>query len=200
MKADSVPARSDAGDGYKRRRYRRYTCTGWKQNRDCSMDFLRAELVEQAVFDFLAEQVLLPEHLLQVLQDAQPDDGERRVLEQDAQLLTVTLADVEQVISRLVDAIERSGHSASLAERLAEREAERSRVRVQLSEVQHRLEETKVDVPKAVLEDFCDHAREALQHGALEDVRAVLHSMVVRVEAEQGGGRLVYNFPFVVGL
>jgi DNA invertase Pin-like site-specific DNA recombinase len=200
MKADSVRARADAGDGYQRRRYRRYTCTGWKQNRDCSMHFLRAELVEQAVFDFLAEQVLLPEHLLQVLQDAQPDDEERRVLEQDAQLLKITLADVEQVISRLVDAIERSGHSASLAERLAEREAERSRVRVQLSEVQHRLEETKVDVPLAVLEDFCDHAREALQHGALEDVRAVLHSMVVRVEAEQGGGRLVYNFPFVVGL
>ena len=110
------------------------------------------------------------------------------MLERDAQLLTVTLADVEHVISRLVDAIERSGYSASLAERLAEREAERSRVRVQLSEVQHRLEQTKVDVPIAVLEDFCDHAREALQHGALEDVRAVLHSMVVRVEAEPEEG------------
>jgi site-specific DNA recombinase len=200
MKADSVPARDDAGDGYRRRRYRRYTCTGWKQNRDCSLHYIRAELVEQAVFDFLSDNILLPEHLLRVLEDAQPDDETRQALEREARRLTADLADVEQVISRLVDAVERSGYSSSLAERLAEREAERSRLRVRLSDIQRRLEQTKVDVPLAVVEDFCYNAREALEHGALDDVRVLLRSIVVRVEVEPDGGRLIYNFPFLVGL
>ena len=200
MKADSVPARADAGDGYKRRRYRRYTCTGWKQNRDCSMHYIRAELVEQAVFDSLLEHILLPEHLLRILEDAQPDDETRQMLERDAQRLAASLVDVEGIIERLVDAVERSGYSSSLVERLAEREAERSALRLQLSEVQRRLEQTKVDVPLAVVKDFCYNAREALQHGALEDIRALLRSIVVRIEVEPDGGRLIYNFPLLVGL
>jgi len=98
--------------------------------------------------------------------------------------LTVHLADVEHVISRPVDAVERSGYSSSLAERLAGREAERSRLRVRLSEVQRCLGQTQVDVPLAVVEDFSYNAREALQHGALDDVRALLRSIVVRVAAK----------------
>lgn len=93
-------------------------------------------------------------------------------------------SNVEQVISRLVDAVERSGYSSSLAERLAEREAERAGLRVQLSEVQRRLDQTNVDVPLAVVEDFCLNAREALQHGALDDVQVLLCSIVVRVEVD----------------
>ena len=164
------------------------------------MHYIRAELVEQAVFDFLSDNILLPEHLLRVLQDDQPDDETRQALEREARRLTADLADVEQVINRLVDAVGRRGYSSSLAERLAEREAERSRLRVRLSEVQRRLEQTKVDVPLAVVADFCCSAREALQRGALDDVRALLRSIVVRVEVEPEGGRLIYNFPLLVGL
>jgi hypothetical protein len=34
----------------------------------------------------------------------------------------------------------------------------------------------------------------------LDDVRALLRSIVVRVEVEPEGGRLIYNFPSLVGL
>ena len=108
------------------RRYRRYTCTGWKQNRDCDMHYLRADVIEEAVYRVLLEEVLLPENLLKILKDAAYDET-RQALEHDAQRFEASLVDVEQVLRRLVDAVERSGYSASLGERLAEREKERSR-------------------------------------------------------------------------
>jgi hypothetical protein len=94
----------------------------------------------------------------------------------------------------LVDAVERSGYSPSVAERLADREAERSRLRVRLSDIPRRLEHTKVDMPLVVVQDYRHNARKALQHGALDDVRALLRSIVVRVELEPDGGRLISNF------
>jgi hypothetical protein len=164
------------------------------------MHYIQAELVEQAVFDFLSDKILLPEHLLRVLQAAQPDYETRQVLDREALRLAADLADVRQVSNQLVDAVERGGYSSSLTERLAEREADRSRLRVRLSQVQRRLEQTKADVPVAVVEDFCTNAREALQHGALDDIRTVLRSIVIRVEVEPDGGRLIYKFPFLVEL
>jgi hypothetical protein len=50
MKADSIPAREDGGDGYPRSRHRCYTCTGWKYYRDCTQYYATAETVEAAVF------------------------------------------------------------------------------------------------------------------------------------------------------
>ena len=77
MKADGVPPRNAAGDEYPRRRYRRYTCTGWKQNRDCAMHYIRTDVIEQAVHRVGLKQVLLPENLLQILKDARPDEETR---------------------------------------------------------------------------------------------------------------------------
>jgi hypothetical protein len=97
----------------------------------------QADLVEQAVPDFLSDNVLLlPEHLLKVLEDALPDGDMRQALDREALHLTAGLADVEQVVCWLVDAVERGGYSSSLAERLAEWQAERSRQKW-LSEVHH---------------------------------------------------------------
>lgn len=57
---DSIPARADAGDGYKRRRYRRYVCLRWKARRDCDCDMrdVNANALEGAVLDKLVEEVL----------------------------------------------------------------------------------------------------------------------------------------------
>ena len=84
-------------------------------------------------------------------------------------------------------------------DRLAEREGERSALQLQVAEVQRRLEQTEVHVPLAVVEDYCHNAQEGLQHGALEDIRALLRSIVVRVEVEPDGGRLIYSIPFIGG-
>lgn len=105
------------------------------------------------------------------------------------------VADTETVIKRLLDAVERSGYSASLEERLGQRERERAELETELSAVQRHLAQTETDVPLDVVEDFCNHAREVLETGDVEDVRALLCTFIVRIEVEQHRGRIVYGFP-----
>jgi len=137
MGGDSIPARADAGDGYKRRRYQRYVCLRWKSRRDCVGDshYVNAKALEGAVLDKLVEEVLRPEHLLRVLKDAQPDDETRQALERDKRRLEAQVTDTETVIHRLLDAVERGGYSASLEERLGQRERERAELLTEMSAV-----------------------------------------------------------------
>jgi len=187
MGGDSIPARADAGDGYKRRRYRRYVCLRWKSRRDCDDDphYVTANALEGAVLDKLVEEVLQPEHLLRVLKDAQPDDEAREELERDRRRLEAKITDIETVINRLLDAVERSCYSGSLEERLGQRERERAELQTELAAVRRSLEQTETEVPVDVIEDFC----------YLEDVRALLRTFVVRIEVEDHRGRIIYGFP-----
>lgn len=195
MKADSIPAREDGGDGYPRNRHRRYTCTGWKYYRDCTQHYATAETVEAAVFQVVSEQILRPEHLFQVWQDAQPGEQERQELEQRIRRLKADSASIRQVIARLVDAVEKTGFSPTLAERLAEREAERALLDSQVSELRGRLQQTETTVPIEVLEEFCAKGQVILAQGAVDDVRDLLRAFIVRVEIEPRRGRLIYSFP-----
>jgi len=141
MGGDSIPARADAGDGYKRRRYRRYVCLRWKSRRDCDCDmhYVNAQAIEGAVLDKVVEDILRPEHLLRILKDAQPDDAARQELERDRRRLEAKIADTETVLDRLLDAVERGGYSPSLEERLGQRERERAELETELSAVRRRL-------------------------------------------------------------
>jgi hypothetical protein len=191
MKADSIPAREDGGDGYPRNRHRRYTCTGWKYYRDCTQHYATAETVEAAVFQVVSEQILRPEHLFQVWQDAQPGEQERQELEQRIRRLKADSASIRQVIARLVDAVEKTGFSPSLSER----EAERALLDSQASELRSRLQQPETTVPVEVLEEFCAKAQVILAQGAVDDVRDLLRAFIVRVEIEPRRGRLIYSFP-----
>jgi DNA invertase Pin-like site-specific DNA recombinase len=197
MGGDSIPARADAGDGYRRRRYRRYVCLRWKSRRDCDTDthYVTADALEGAVLDKLVDEVLRPEHLLRVLKDAQPDDEAREELERDRRRLEAKLEDTEIIINRLLDAVERSGYSASLEERLGQRERERAELQTELSAVRRSLEQTETEVPVDVVEDFCYHVREVLQTGKVEDVRALLRTFIIRIEVDDHRGRIIYGFP-----
>jgi DNA invertase Pin-like site-specific DNA recombinase len=197
MGGDSIPARTDAGDGYKRRRYRRYVCLRWKSRRDCDSDlhYVTADALEGAVLDKVVDEVLRPEHLLRVLKDAQPDDEAREELGRDRRRLEAKIADSERVINRLLDAVERSGYSASLEEWLGQRERDRAELQTELSTVRRSLEQTETEVTFAAVEDFCHHVREVLQTGKVEDVRALLRTFIVRIEVEDHRGRIIYGFP-----
>jgi hypothetical protein len=94
-----------------------------------------------------------------------------------------------------VDAAEKTGFSPTLAERLAEREAERVLLDSQASELRGRLQQTETTVPIEVLEEFCAKAQVILAQGAVDDVRDLLRAFIVRVEIEPRRGRLIYSFP-----
>jgi hypothetical protein len=92
----------------------------WKSRRDCDGDlhYVTANALEAAVLDKLVEEVLRPEHLLRVLQDARPDEEMRQSLERERRQLEVKIAHTETVIRDLLDAVKRSDYSAGLEERL----------------------------------------------------------------------------------
>jgi hypothetical protein len=160
------------------------------------MHYVSAKAIERAVMSKVVEDILRPEHLLQILKDAQPDDEMRLELERDERGLETKIADTETVINRLLDAVERDGYSASLERRLRQRERERTELQTELlSAVQRQLTQTEVEVPFDVLEDFCYHAREALEIGSVEDVRATLRNLLIRIEVEPHRGRVIYGFP-----
>ncbi len=165
-------------------------CLRWKSRRDCDCDahYVTARAVEQAVLDKVAEDILQPEHLLRILTDAQPDEETQQGLEREGRRLEARLADTEAVLARLLDALERSGYSPSLEARLGQRERERA----ELNAVRRSLEETETEVPIDVVADFCYHAREVLDTGNVEDVRALLRTFIVRIEVEDHWGQIMY--------
>lgn len=195
MKGDSVPARSDAGDGYARKRYRRYACTGWKYRRDCELHHLRAEMVESAVFDLLREQVLTRDRMLAMLSEQQLDERKEE-LASECRQLTGDITKLDRVISRLIDEIEETG-SHAVRDRLATREAERAALQVRLSDVQREIDAANHPVPVEVIERFCENGQAVLESGSPDDVRDLLRTFVIRIEVEPGGGRLIYSFPLV---
>jgi hypothetical protein len=159
------------------------------------MHYANAKAIERAVVSKVMEDILRPEHLLRVLKDAQPDDEMRQELERDQRRLKAKIADTEQVLERLLDAVERGGYSASLESRLGQRERERTELQTELSAVQRQLAQTQIEVPIAVVEDFCYNVREALEVGDAADVRALLRTFIVRIEIERNRGRMIYTFP-----
>jgi site-specific DNA recombinase len=197
MGGDSVPARADAGDGYKRRRYQRYVCLRWKSRRDCDCEihYVNAKAIEGAILDKVVEDILQPEHLLRILKDAQPDEAARQELERDSRRLQTKLADNERIVERLLDAVERSGYSTSLEARLGQRERERAELQTELAAVRRRLDRTETEVPLDVVEDFCYHVREVLETGDVKDVRALLRTFILRIEIDRNRGRIIYTFP-----
>lgn len=196
MAGDSIPAREDAGDGYGRARYRRYVCTRWKNKRDCAMHYVPADRVEAAVFDALVNRVLQEEVLLQVLADGRLDVAARESLQREVRRLERELEAVGRTISRLVDAVEKAGYSASIEQRLAERERERAVIEMDLGTARRGLAAADTEIPRGVVADFCRNARTVIEAGAPDDVRGLLRTLIVRIELDpEGGGRIVYSFP-----
>lgn len=197
LSGNTIPARKDAGDGYPRARYRRYTCTRWKNRRGpCSLRHVPADAIEAAVFEALHDQVLRPDHLLQILEESRPDDQVRQEIQREIDDVLAKKAELAESIRRLVDSFERTGFSPHLAARLAEREAELTRRDIELAALQRRLEQAEYTIPFAVLEDFCYNARALLDSGEPDDLRALLRTILVRVEVfDDHTGRLVYTFP-----
>lgn len=198
MAGNAIAARADAGDGHPRARYRRYTCTRWKRGHDCTIHHVSAQLVEQAVYRKLAEEVLQPERLLQMLADTKLGQEERSDLETLIGRLEGEIADLDKAIKRLVDALEKAGYSETVGERLAQREQERAARDGELQDARRRLAQGEIKVPRPLLEAFCAGTQAVLSGGDPEDIRALLRKILIRVDLyNDHSGTVYYTFPQV---
>jgi len=170
-----------------RGRYRFYRCGARQRERagsSCRQPKVPADRLEEPILDALLCCVLTPERIAELTEavnvELNGDDG----LEAEAARLRQQIADVEAVIARLVDAVER-GDGESVRERLRAREAERRKLRADLSLVEAEIAARRPTVltPQEVA-TLLDEIR---QHREAEDtleLRAILRLVIERVTVD----------------
>jgi len=68
----------------------------------------------------------------------------------------------------------------------------------ELQGARRRLEQAQVDIPAAALERFCVETQEVLGGDDVQDIRALLRMLIVRVDVyDDHSGRVLYHFPWV---
>ena len=106
------------------------------------------------------------------------------------------MARVGRTIDVLVDAVEATGITRSLRERLEQREAEREGLRIRIQELQAREGQEELRVSDEVLRKMLEDLEHGIQRGDVQDLRAFLSGFVKRIEVDQEGGGISYTFPF----
>jgi DNA invertase Pin-like site-specific DNA recombinase len=169
-----------------RGRWRYYRCGRQKREKICACDQPRiaAAKLEEPILAALLSCVLTPERIAELTEavndELNGDDG----LQAEADRLRQQIADVEAVIARLVDAVEREGLE-SVRERLKAREAERRKLRADLA-----LVEAEIAARRPVLltaQEVANLLGELRQHREAEDIlelRAILRLVIESVTVD----------------
>jgi hypothetical protein len=179
-----------------RGRYRFYRCGARQRERagsSCRQPKVPADRLEEHILDAILSCVLTPERIEELTQavndELNGDDG----LEAEAKRLRQQIADMEAVIARLVDAVER-GDGESVRERLRGREAERARLRTDLLLVEAEIAARRPTV--LTPQEVAALLGEIRQHREAEDVlelRAILRLVIERVTVDGQDYRIHYR-------
>ncbi|MBM3190579.1 MAG: hypothetical protein FJZ90_17915 [Chloroflexi bacterium] len=178
-----------------RGRWPYYCCSRRKRERicACAQPRVTAAKLEGPILDTLLSCVLTPERIAEltavVNDELNGDDG----LQTEADRLRQQIGDVEAVITRLVDAVEREGLE-SVRDRLRAREAERRKLRADLAlaEAEIAARRPTVLTPQEVTA-LLDEIR---QHREAEDtleLRAILRLVVERITVDGQSFQIHYK-------
>lgn len=173
-----------------RNRWRAYTCLG------CGLK-VGAVGAEAGVVELLANRILTPASLQQ-LYDAWQSGQAQAALRRNETLaeLRGRLGALKRAIANLVDSLERAPVSRAIAERLAERERERTELETQIAKAESGEREAASHVLTAEqLAAFGERLRAELLSGDPARAKPVLQAFIVRIEAEKERGRVFYTLP-----
>lgn len=174
---------TSSGRGY---HYRYYRCTRQMNRRNgaCSQPRIRADYLENAVLDSVLAHFEKPEQIAELTEavnnELSSDDG----LQAEAERLRQQIAEVEAVIARLLDTLEREGLE-SVRDRLKAREAERRKLRGDLALVEADIAARRPTVLTS--QEVADLLGEIRQHREAEDtleLRAILRLVIERVTVD----------------
>ncbi|NUQ04670.1 MAG: hypothetical protein HUU31_12360 [Anaerolineae bacterium] len=195
MLADYIPAKEGV-----RGHWDFYICNTKKNSRNhkCPSKRIGARILEQSVIDCLMNTILTRDHLrpladaiAQQVSQTNTDAGVRLSAVQDE------LSHVERQVNNLLNAIEEMGLSPSLKEKLTKREAEKERLKSEVSV----LERTIISVTEiphitdAMIDEWIAHIRTALQSTDLEVSRRAIRQFVSKIVVLDGEGEIYYTFP-----
>jgi hypothetical protein len=106
------------------------------------------------------------------------------------------LAKLKSSIERLVDAVESTGISPSLQNRLRQRESERGTLEARIQELSARERQGELRVSEEVLEKILRDLERRIRKGDTQDVRAFLQTSIKRIEIDKARGKVLHTFPF----
>lgn len=183
-------------DGYRRQAWRYYQCTKRHNQKACDMPQIKAVAVEQAIVDFLFEQVFTPQALAYYQEQIEAKiSAERPDIQARLELLRNELWDVEGRIQRLLDALE---DGRSVSDRLALRETEAAALRQEIAALEYQVSGMR-PATTADVDGLADELRAALAEGPVAEARALVASVISEIIVEDGAVlRVRWRLPFGV--
>lgn len=181
-------------DGYVRARWACYLCPK-KKRRECDLPRLKAELLEEALIDALFDDILTEDNLIaQWARIEEQRDAQRPSLEAQLRVLRSNAAKSDRSIGKLLDAIEIAPNTASLAQRLSERESERERTGQEIADIEVRLAGERA--PLTDIREARHTLRLALGDGPTATARLALKQFVAVIIVDYDTMRVKYKLPF----
>lgn len=181
-------------------RYQYYSCTGQNRHNGCTAKMIPQEILENAVLQTLEGFILAPENLA-VRNEIYNQDIEEQVRTQKERITALKreLAGIEKKIDHLINAIEESGHTTALLERLTAQEGEKTRVLTDLNRV--RIDPTIKKVDLDQVNGLADRLRDRIENEGPAAIRRILTGLIDRINAERRDdlgivrGEIVYFYP-----
>jgi hypothetical protein len=175
-----------------------YNCGRANRRHDCPARHIPARPFERDVITKLLDDVLLLDNLL-AMQDEVRNEWKkhRSVLDRDRAADKKKLAALQLQISRLTDAIGKTGHSRALAEAL--QSAERDRDQLEYTLQHGPIEPPGLALTKTELKDLTDQVRSGLKSSELAEKKSALRMVVSRVLARRTDDQIIviieYHLP-----
>lgn len=197
MHAETVPARQGRNQ---RGRWDYYICTQKKNSREqqCTAPRISALALDYSVINSLMERVLTVDNLRPIAKAIADSLNERNAdVSKRIAVVQGQIDEVQKSIKQIVDVLEKTGFSTSVAARLRERETEERKLIAELVNLQDLIVKPK-DAPKigeAQLEDWVESIRVALTSGDVELSRQAVRQFVEKIVVNGKSGRIYYTFP-----
>ena len=196
MNVESIPARKG-----KRGNYTYFICTTKKNSRNgaCQAGRVSMRNLEQTVIENLLAHVLTVENLRPLAKRIAEAMEERS---RDAVLRITTLedrlAEVQQAMENIMDAIEQMGYAKHLQQRYDERRREEEEIVVELTQLQGLQVTPKqiLQITDEALEGWIAYMRASLEGDNRTAARRIIQQFVAKIVIKEGTGTLYYTFPF----
>ncbi len=188
--------------GHKNRRWRSYVC-GKKDRLNataCLSRRIGADNAEQKILDAILTRVLTPDFLEEAIKATRAKFENTNDLDRQIEMATHHLDDLGRSIQRVLDMAESTG-SQSAYDRLTQREAERTQIKLDIERLKSQRAAAEIEItPEAltlVLNVWRDRLQEARESGDVRKVKAWLTRFVCKIELGYNLARIYYTYPMI---
>ncbi len=188
------------GWGNKKYHWLFYMCG--KKNRHgyaaCSSKRIGAKNAEMQIISTVLNKVLTPKYLSEVIAETKRKFVSTDELERQITATRHKLEDLDIIIQRTLNAIEKTGSEAA-QERLKQREVEKHQVKSEIESLSSQLATAQIEITPEAMEIIIQawHAQftDVQETGSIRDLKAWLMQFVSRIDLGYNKARIYYTYP-----